>query len=377
MIRTACVIGGGIAGLATALALERRGVDVTVCERAEALRSFGGALFFASNAVRSLRALGLKESLLAQASVVPEMQFRASNGDLLWSMPVGVASALRQTPSLIVPRASVIDTLGAALARPVRFGKVYVRHVERSDSVEVEFEDGSRIRTELLVGADGVHSRVRGVLRPELGVDRTGQVAFVGRSRGENPELTVGTPSATGGNGPRFWIAPLGNDDVWWYALVRGADAVDGVPALLRIFAEFHQPIPRLISTVDPTTLVAVEIFDQKPSFRWSTRRGTLVGDSAHCVRPDTGQGACQALESAIALAAQVAEKENLAAALREYELSRFARTTHVGFLARMISAHSTVETPSLARLRDFGLSAVVPWLSPAELSWVLNGDRN
>ncbi len=374
MIESACIIGAGVAGLATGVALEARGVSVRIFEQAPELRSFGGALTLWSNAVRALRALGVEERVRAVGCPLSGMDFRAQDGRLLWRMPVGETSRRHAAPTLVVPRAALVESLAGALRHPVTLGKRYLQHIERARSIDVQLEGGQSAAADLLIGADGARSLVR----PRLGVRNesfcTGQIIWVGRSTISHPSLIPGAPVATLGRGLRFWAAPMPEGDVWWYAIVQvkhGADTLADVQAL---FAQFHEPVPSLIASVEPSSFRRAELLDQAPTLGWSAYRATLIGDAAHCSRPDVGQGACQALESAVVLADALAREANLQKALREYELSRFPRTSHVGLLGRIVAFHAMAEDPALSTLRNLGIAHLFPRIAAPALEWVLRG---
>jgi 2-polyprenyl-6-methoxyphenol hydroxylase-like FAD-dependent oxidoreductase len=173
----------------------------------------------------------------------------------------------------------------------------------------------------------------------------------------------------------RFWSAAMGDGEVSWYATVQAKHEVKTRTDLARLFATCHAPLPRLIDTASPDSVHAVEILDQNPLLRWSTARTTLVGDAAHCVRPEIGQGACQALVSAVALASEISRpRRSLAAALRAYENRRRAQTARVQLLARTTAFHIDVENAALCAARDLGVATTFAWLATPTLDWLLSG---
>jgi 2-polyprenyl-6-methoxyphenol hydroxylase-like FAD-dependent oxidoreductase len=374
MIARACVIGAGIAGITTALALERAGVHTQVYEHWPELRCSGGPLMLLSNAVSALHTLDLSSSLLAVGMELDGMEFKRRDGRLLWTMPVGAASRRHGWPGIVVPRAKLMALLAERLQRPIQFGARYAAHIESDAAVELLFEDGSRVVTDLLIGADGARSRVRQQFAPEHPAFSTGQIAWLGHSRVRDRTLRRGTSTGTLGRGLRFWSAAIDDGEVSWYAVVQDKHQVATRADLARLFASFHAPIPHLIDAASEDNLWAVEILDQDPLLRWSSARATLVGDAAHCFRPDIGQGAGQAIESAVALAEEVGRGgRSVTAALRAYERRRRARSARVQLLARTTALHIAVEQPALCAARDLAVGTTFPLVALPALEWLLS----
>jgi len=374
MIGPVSVVGAGIAGLAAAIGLEQAGVPVQVFERWPQLRSAGGTLLLWSNALAALERLGLRESVLDAGVELEGMALRRSDGRLLWTMPVGPASRRHGGPCLAVARATLLQLLAAKLRAPIRFGASYLTHVERAQHVEVVFEDGTRVRCRLLIGADGARSRVRRQLGWDSALIRTGQVAWIGHSRVPSRAIARGASSGTLGRGLRFWSVATQDGEVSWSALMSERYPVQTRAALAGLFARFHSPIPHLVTSAATNDLHRIEILDQQPLLRWSTARSTLVGDAAHCMRPELGQGACQALESAVTLVSELCRPQrDIGTSLRAYERRRRARTARIQLLARSASLHIEAEHPALCLTRDIGVATTFPWVAMPALDWILS----
>lgn len=377
MIGNACVVGAGIAGLTAAVALERAGVPTRVFEQSSTLRSCGGALMMWSNALVALREIGLEAEMIAAGSELEAMEFRRADGRLLWTMPVRDTSRRCGAPSLVVPRARAVQVLANALRSPIRFNASYIDHeANAGEGAIVRFSDGSLVTTDLLIGADGARSRTREHVVPNAPSFETGQVAWIGRSNLQHPALRVGLPIGTVGHGLRFWTAAASDGDVYWYAIVQRKHEVASRADLARLYASYHAPIPELIDATSEAELIPVDILDQDPALGWSKPATTLVGDSVHASRPDVGQGACQAIESAVRLVAEITKPQPLAAALESYERARRSRTASVQLLARATAFHSTVENPLLCSLRDIGVATTFPLLAMPALDWLLKAPQ-
>jgi 2-polyprenyl-6-methoxyphenol hydroxylase-like FAD-dependent oxidoreductase len=175
------------------------------------------------------------------------------------------------------------------------------------------------------------------------------------------------------GHGPRFWFAPLGDGATFWYATRahRGEPAPDAVAAT---FGDWHAPIPALVAATPEHEIAYTRIRDHAPVTRWGDGAVSLLGDAAHPTTPDLGQGACQAIESAVALGDAIRDSDTLPDALRAYERRRMQRTATISRLSWMTATNSTVQDPLLCRLRDAAIRAALAPVARYHLRWILEG---
>ena len=372
---TAVIVGAGVAGLTLASALRRSGLEVDVCERAPRLRAEGGALLMWSNAVRALASIDLDTDVAAVSAVVERTEFRSWDGTELWTLPVGDLAAAAGPPTLLVSRTELLRVLAMAAGR-VEYGRRFVGFSEADDGVDVFFDDGSRRRADLLVGADGLFSTVRQQL---LGMETTrsvDQVAWVGLVAADDWPAH-GTTVATVGDGHRFWAGRLPDERVYWYATLP--DPPTGQPRAKHeveaAFADCHEPVADLIRRTAPEDCVRTPIHDRRPTGEWGRGRVTLVGDAAHPCTPDLGQGACQGIESAVALATAVHGLGAIPDALRRYEASRRVRTRRVTRLSRATAKLGAAEGVLAGRLRDIGVRVLLPAIALPQIRWLLGVD--
>jgi 2-polyprenyl-6-methoxyphenol hydroxylase-like FAD-dependent oxidoreductase len=171
-------------------------------------------------------------------------------------------------------------------------------------------------------------------------------------------------PAETWGLGRRFGAFPIQGDRVYWFATCNTtegeSDPEDGPRSLLlSLFDGWHRPIEDLIRAADDSMILRNDIYDSDPLGEWGRGRITLVGDAAHPMTPNLGQGACQAIEDALELAACVAEGTGLEMGLEKYEKRRIARTSPVILASRRLGRIAQIEDPLLCRLRDLALRLI------------------
>lgn len=323
MTRQAIVIGGGIGGLATAVALHRIGWHTTVLERAPVLGEIGAGMSQAPNAIRALDALSVGEQ--ARSAGVPTHaagNLRTPDGRYLQHARPGDVTAM-----LAFHRADLHRVLLDAVPDGwVRTGAEVTGLRQDSERVTVRFGD-AELTADLVVGADGIRSTVRRLLWPDAPPPR-----FLGRTAWLGIAEVTGLPgSITLGPGGYFLIHPVGRGRTYWaYVATAGEPDVryeQEKAELSRRVGTWHDPIPHLIDAIPPEALIHIDIHDLDPLPTYVKGRVALLGDAAHAMSPDRGQGAGQSIEDAVLLAAALMGEPTVDAALRGYDADRRPRT--------------------------------------------------
>ena len=355
------VIGAGIGGLATAVGLHRAGADVRVVERAPEVRVGGAALSLFGNAFTALDALGLGDEVRARAGVgmhALQAGQRRPNGAWLSRTPPAAVTRLG-----VVARAELHSALLGALPDDVLQYGVTLEAVSE-DGRSARLRRGASVVTEradLVVAADGIRSQVRASWPGDPGIRYSGYAAWRGIT--ERSVDLLGAAGETWGRGLRFGLAPLRDGRVYWFAVASmpaGTVLADEYAEVRRLFAGWHEPIPAVLAATDAAAVARTEISDLArplPSFR----RGqcVLLGDAAHAMTPDLGQGGGQALEDAATLArlcspfAADADPAGLESALTSYDVLRRPRTQRLARQARAVGAGAQARGPVAAGLRD------------------------
>lgn len=326
----AIVVGGGIGGLSAAIALRRAGIQADVYERAPELREVGAGISLWPNATRQLRRWGLLDEVVRRGFPFSGGEMRNARGDLLTAMAFPPADA----PGVLIHRADLHAVLADALPPwAVRTGAEFERLRQAAAGVEADFGEAGTVEGAFLVGADGLWSAVRRQVLADGDPLYRGYPVW----RGVAPAGAVEWPTITEtlGRGLRFGIVPIGGGRVAWWATAnepeRTDDPADGRKGkLLRLFGDWHRPIPQLIGATPEDEILKNGTFDRPPVRRWGRGRVTLLGDAAHPTTPNLGQGGCMAIEDAAVLARSLCETDDVAAALRAFEARRYRRTAWI-----------------------------------------------
>lgn len=335
------VVGGGIGGLTTALALVDRGFACVVCEQAPALQEIGAGLGLWPAALRVFDDLGLGSQVRALSSSWESAGLRRSDGKVLVGYTAAEFAACFGEPTIGVHRGE----LQALLLRSLPSGVVKTgsRCVDVRQSgagtVTAAFEDDSSMRARAVIGADGQRSRIRAILFGDRALHDCRCVGWRGtatKPRGSDWHAFAGE---TWGRGGRFGIIPISADRVTWYAAARAFRSGGGKAELLERFGEWHAPIPALLEATEEDNIWRDHIYDLWPLRQWSIGNVTLLGDAAHPMTPELGQGACQAILDAWTVADALATSADVTEAFREYERKRKARARFVTLVARFAAA--------------------------------------
>lgn len=361
------VIGGGIGGVALARALHRLGIEFHLFERAQGFGEIGAGVQMTPNAVKVLKALGVEEGL-RRIGFLPEAMVGRN-----WE----TASELFRTPLkdtsikafgaefFHVHRADLHAILCEGLPpAQVTFGVQCTGVQQGEGSATATFSDGSTFEADLIIGADGIHSAVRGALWGSHKPKFTGHMCWRALVPVEQHPLPFVGPDAA------FWMGPKAHVVTYY---VKGGKAVNIVAVaesdewvkeswtepsstqeLVDAYTGWHSNLIQLFERTDPSQTYKWGLFDHDPMARWSSPNVTLLGDAAHPMLPFLSQGAAMALEDSYVLAQALAHfNGDVPAALEAYEQERRPRTSQVQLQARERGKTYHLSTPEELRQRD------------------------
>lgn len=385
--RTALVIGSGIAGPATAMALQKAGIGSVVYEQhAGSAAGTGSFLTLATNGVDALRTLGAEKS--ATSAGFP------TTAAVLWSgtgKRLGAAEVSMTLEDGITGYTLKRTDLSQALLDAAENRGIQVEHGKRligaqhvDGGVRASFSDGSDATADILIGCDGIHSTVRGIIDPNAPVPRyAGLVNLGGFVRGVQVEAHPGTYHMIFGKRAFFGYALAPDGEVWWFANLprpdepaRGSLAGIGTGEWKRrltdTFADDFGPAKRLIeATAHELTASPIHTLPRLP--RWHSDRMIVIGDAAHAPSPSSGQGASLSIEDSVELAKTLRDQPDPAQAFTAFERSRRPRVQRI--IKQAARVNNSKAATGLSRVfRDAMLPHVLKLIANSKNSRQLYG---
>ena len=362
------IIGGGIGGLTTAIALSKLGIDAHVYEQTPILRAVGAGITLAANAQSALNLLGLGAEIQSQSTPGLQGGLRRSDSTVLVKIP---ANELTRGFGTVVAlhRAELLELLVKQIdPQRLHLGQSCTGIEQSENGVAATFQSGETVYADGLIAADGLRSGVRTRVFGSQPLRCAGYTAW--RTIVESNKIGNHAALAeTWGRGLRFGIVPMSRNRIYWFAV---SDAPEGQvdppgqtkPKLLELFGGWHAPIAELINTANEEAILRNDIYDIDPLPNFAKDRVALLGDAAHAMTPNLGQGGCQAIEDAVVLAASLKSAGNVQQGFLHYERRRKPRTRDVVLQSRRVGMLGQASNPILCGLRDVAMR-----LTPAPMA--------
>ncbi|WNG24673.1 FAD-dependent oxidoreductase [Cystobacter fuscus] len=355
--RHVLIAGGGIGGLTLARALRQVGIASTVFERTEVLRPVGAGIIMQMNAMKALRAIGLAEAVSQEGQPLTTLATRTGSGGVLTRLDLELLSRELGESAIAIRRSRLQAVLLSGLEEgQVRTGRTVTGFRDDGERVTVLLSDGTTATGDLLVGADGLHSVVRQALWGDA-TRYSGYTSWRGMTT-LPPQAHPTGASESWGPGARFGIVPVGHGEVYWYATRNAPAGVRDEPGrahetLRQCFGGWHAPIAAILDATSEENIFRTDIHDRVPLARWSQGRVTLLGDAAHPMTPNMGQGGCQAIEDAVVLARCLAREPEPTLALAGYERHRLPRANQFVSRSFQLGRLAQLENTAVRFLRD------------------------
>ena len=371
MARRALIVGAGIGGLSAGIALRRAGWDVRIFERSASLRELGFGVGLAPNAMAALADLGVAREVIERSFEPARGEARRPDGKALkrGTIPRGVLGG----PFVVAMRPVLYGALlEAAGMETVTAGAEATGFSLSRDRVALHLANGSTAEGDLLVGADGVHSVIRRQLHPSEPPPRPSRIISV---RG----AVDGAIGQLGGMDAIYYLGPgiesafirASATGIYWFLAV----AEEVVPAPVRLAADASSPsdaaagvlahmAPRFDASFRAITAATAELrydgmlVDRDPLPSWGAGRATLIGDAAHPMLPQTGQGAAQAIVDAVTLGKMLTGDADVERTLRAFEAERQPKTAALVRQGRRTARFMRIRNPVVCYAREIALRA-------------------
>lgn len=357
------VIGGGIGGAATALALHNKGFYPVVYERVKELKEVGAGIALWANATHVLKNLDLLEKAKEVGVIITKYQFNSQNGKELVNIPVNGW----EVPTIAIHRADLHELLWRRLPQQqFILGETFERFSLQKNRFCAHFASGLMVEGDAFIGADGLRSKVRSELFGEQPPIYRNFTTWRGLTNYVPDTYRRGYIREFLGQGQGFGFMMLGKGRMYWYAAALAPENQPDKPIgrkkeLESMFQDWFDSIFELIAATDETDIIKTDLYDRVPVLPWSKQNITLLGDAAHPTLPTLGQGACMALEDALIITKCLVKSSSLVTAFQNYENQRFFRTKSIVEQSLRSAQMGQLAHPITVKIREILMKLMKP----------------
>lgn len=373
------IIGGGISGLSTAIALKNKGFHVKIYEKNADFSSPETGVLLGANALHALNELGIMADIKKHGFSTDSWTILSDTGKELTE----IYQLSKDYPTYtFIHRQDLIQILSQKIQHDmIYFNEKLSDFMYTPDGIDLYFENGKQVATEYLIASDGINSNIRKQIQPMKKLRYAGYTCWRGIFH-NCPDYIKRRFSETWGPKGRFGIMPLLGNRLYWYALKNCPPHDPELSSwttkeLLYNFLYYHDPIPQLIDKTLDCHVVQHDIYDLDPLHQFTYDRIILTGDAAHAITPNLGQGACQAIEDAYFLSKSLESENELHLAFKKFEELRIERTRKITQDSRIFGKVAQIDIPFLCSIRNKMLSITPAAIHEHKLRNVFSLEEN
>lgn len=349
------IIGAGIGGLTTAIALEEKGIKTRIFEQANQIKEVGAGIILANNGMQVFEKLGLRKAIEENGNSISSMNITKSNLKPLSKIDLSYFERKYNTKNIAIHRGKLQQILIDKLkSTEINLAHKLTTIVKNENGYDLSFENGNQIKSSTILGADGLNSIVRQNIFPNNSIRNANQICWRGVTEYELPLKFRNELNEAWGKSERFGFVQISENNVYWYALKSFKKDKNefSLNYLHQYFSSYNSVIIDLIYSTKKEQINTAEISDLKPTNTWFKENVCLIGDSAHATTPNMGQGACQAIEDAYVLS-ECINKYSIAKAFSEYQKLRLTKAQQVVKTSWLVGKMAHISNPILISLRN------------------------
>lgn len=323
------IIGAGIGGLTTALTLKQNGQKVTIYESADEIKSVGAGILLASNAMQVFKKLGVHKKIENAGSIISNIKTTDAQLNTLYAVELSKFEKKYGASSVAIHRADLHKILAEEIGfENIKLSKRLLK-IDKENGLKLNFDDGTSIHCDALIGADGINSIVRNQLFGAGTLRDTKQRCWRGVSEFDWTSKYNQVAFESWGKGKRFGFVKISDKQVYWYAVINETFMKDNA-TITELFKEFHPEIVEIISETPEEKIIFNAIKDLQPITKWQDGSVCLIGDAAHATTPNMGQGACQSVEDAYVIGQLFAQGKTVNEVFALYEKLRIEKAHYI-----------------------------------------------
>ncbi len=349
------IIGAGIGGLTTAIALKEKGINVRIFEQSEEIKPVGAGIILASNAMQVYEKLGLRKVIEKNGNPISSMNITKANLKPISKIDLTYFEQKHKVKNIAIHR----GTLQQILIDKLKSTEINLNHQlnnisKNENGYSLKFKNGSLHQSSILLGADGLNSAVRQNLFPNNKIRTANQICWRGITDYNLPLEYRNELNEAWGKTERFGFVQIAENIVYWYALKSFKKSKNdfSINEIENYFDTYHSVIKEIITSTPKEQINTAEISDLKPTNIWFKENVCLIGDAAHATTPNMGQGACQAIEDAFVLS-ECLNKYETNRAFEEFQKLRFPKAHQIVNVSWFIGKMAHLSNPILIELRN------------------------
>jgi 2-polyprenyl-6-methoxyphenol hydroxylase-like FAD-dependent oxidoreductase len=359
------IIGAGIGGLTTAISLIQKGFEVEIFENSPAFKKAGSGINLAINAMQIYRKLGVYDDILQKANYTNSMNALTKKLNVLTSANFQKFEKKYNAKTVAIHRATLHEILVSHIGNTkIHLNKKLTYLEQKNGIVSLTFEDGTNHNTEIVIGADGIHSNVRKSIFKNTELRDAKQVCWRGISNAKINKKHKEELNEIWGKGNRFGFIHITLDEIYWFALIDKKEFKSKGDDLMKIFSDYPQIVKDIITGTEKKDILCSEIWDLKPIDKWYKGHVCLLGDAGHATTPNMGQGAVQAIESAMALSICLKEEESIETAFLRYEIIRKEKANYIIKTSWLLGKIAQSNNSLICFLRNFILKITPKYIT-------------
>ena len=332
------IIGAGIGGLTTAIALAQKGIQVKIYERASEIKEVGAGVWIAPNGMKIFNKLGIAQEIATAGKKLKRISVVDLNYKPISLIDGDEIEAKYQFATIAIHRATLQKILASKVNdEHICLNKEFKGYEQNENSVTVFFEDGSSEVADFLICADGLKSKARNQLLGPQNLRDSGQTCWRFATAFDLPSNEEDNMYEVWANSTGLRVGYSKIDEKRVYVYITNAKtransekAANAKKHLLEMCKPFSKTVNDLIESVEENEIIQTDLFDFKPIQKWTDGRVALIGDAAHATTPNLGQGACQAIEDAWVLAEELSTNNNIETSLLTFQKRRIEKAAFI-----------------------------------------------
>jgi 2-polyprenyl-6-methoxyphenol hydroxylase-like FAD-dependent oxidoreductase len=337
-MKNGIIIGAGIGGLTTAIALAQKGISIKIYERANEIKEVGAGIWVAPNGMKVFEKLGIVQDIINAGKTLKKISVVDLKHKPISTIKEEDFKPEHKYGTVAIHRATLQKILASYIpTENIYLNKSFKYYHQTEKSVIATFEDGTTEEADFLINADGIKSNARLQIQSALNLRYSGQTCWRFTTSLDLPKGEEDNMYEVWANSKGLRVGYSKIDEKRLYVFITNSEKQGGTDNqvtlkkdLLKLCEPFSSTVKDLINSANENEIIRTDLFDFKPIAKWTDGRVALIGDAAHATTPNLGQGACQAIEDAFIIADQLSSDKDIMTSLKNFQSKRIKKATFI-----------------------------------------------